>query len=303
MKQIRINQIRAFLAVAECGSIRSAARRLGLTQPALTKAVRQLESDLQVALLQRTSRGAVPTEFGQALAPRAKIIEAELRLIREEMAQLQGMPQCELAIGLSAGSSMLLSRALSAFWRRHPDVRVRVVEGGHESTLAELRQGRLAFSIAPRELVAVATDLNVEPLFEAKILPVVGKSHKFRHARSLSELTTQSWVISGSRIASINVLEATFAKYKLGQPKVRVQCELFPALVALLSETDLIGILPDRLMRVAGFQHMLQVIPIKEKFVPTQACLLTRPDTPNTPLASVLIREFRRAAKIADANI
>jgi LysR family transcriptional regulator, regulator of abg operon len=302
MKQIRISQVKAFLAVAECGSIRSAAKRLGVSQPALTKAVRQLELELEVPLLQRTSRGAVVTEFGQALAPRAQIIEAELRLIREEMAQLRGAPASEVTIGLSAGASLLLSKALAGLWQRYPNARVRVVEGGHEATLAELRHGHLDFSIAPQELVAEPSDLTIEPLFETKIVPVVRKTHRLRKALSLKDLTKQGWVISGSRIASINILEATFAKYKLGQPKVAVQCESFPALVALLSETDLIGILPDHLVRVAGFQHMLQVIPVQEQFVPTQACLLTRPGTPSTPLAAALIREFRRAARAVDAK-
>jgi LysR family transcriptional regulator of abg operon len=301
MKQIRIGQINAFLAIAETGSIRGAARRLGVSQPALTKAVRHLEADLGVPLLQRTSRGAVPTPYGQALSPRAKIIESELRLIREDMAQLQGQPQCEVTIGLSAGSSMLLSKTLKALWQRYPDVRVRVVEGGNEATLAELRQGRIDFSIAPRELVAAGTDLKVEPLFETAIVPVVGKHHRLRNARSLKELAKQSWVLSGSRIASSNILEATFAKYKLGQPKVDVRCESFPALIALLSETELIGILPDRLVRVAGFQYILQVVPVKERFFPAQACLLTRPDTPSSPLVAAFIREFRRAARAIDA--
>jgi DNA-binding transcriptional LysR family regulator len=73
-------------------------------------------------------------------------------------------------------------------------------------------------------------------------------------------------------------------------------------LIALLSETDLIGILPDLLVQVAGFQNILQIVPIEEKFMPTEACLLTRPDTPNTPLAAALIREFRRAAPRATST-
>jgi DNA-binding transcriptional LysR family regulator len=146
-------------------------------------------------------------------------------------------------------------------------------------------------------LVSAGTDLTVEELFETAIVPVVRKSHPLRDAGSLRELSAKSWVVSGSRIASINLLEATFAQYKLGLPRILVQCESFPALFALLSESDLIGVLPERLLRVSGFQHVLQIIPVKERFVPSQACLLTRPGTPNTPFAAALIREFRRVAK------
>jgi DNA-binding transcriptional LysR family regulator len=298
MKPLRLGHVRSFLAILEAGSIHAAARRLGVSQPGLTKVVSLLERELGVPLLQRSSRGVIPTDYGRVLASRAKVIEAELRLVGEEISQLQGVRSGMISVGLSAGSSLLLTRVLEQFWRRHPDVRVRVVEGGYESTLADLREGRLDFSIAPRELIAAVTDLTVEKLFETAIVPVVRKSHPLRNIRSLRELSDESWVVSGSRIASTNLLEATFAEYKLGTPRIRVQCESFPALFALLSESNLIGILPERLLRISGFQHVLQIVPVKEKFLPSQACLLTRPGTANTPVAKALIREFRRAAKV-----
>lgn len=297
MKPLRLAPLRSFLAIVDAGSIHAAARRLGVSQPGLTKVVSLLERELGVSLLQRSSRGAIPTEYGRILASRARVIEAELRLVGEEIAQLQGAGGGVIGVGLSAGSSVLLTRALDQFWKRHPDVRVRVVEGGYESTLADLREGRLDFSIAPRELVAAGTDLVVEQLFETAIVPVVRKSHPLRNAASLRKLADEAWAVSGSRIASTNLLEATFAQYKLRPPRIRVQCESFPALFTLLSESDLIGLLPERLLRVSGFQHVLQVIPVRETFLPSQACLLTRPGTANTPLAVALIHEFRKIAK------
>ena len=86
---MRLSQIRDFLAVADTGSIRAAARSLGLTQPALTKSLRQLEAELGAVLVTRSVRGIVFTALGQAFLTRARSIDGDLRRAREEIAQLQ----------------------------------------------------------------------------------------------------------------------------------------------------------------------------------------------------------------------
>ena len=65
---MRLNQLRVFLTIIDSGSIRGAARQLGVTQPAITKTLRQLEESLHVRLLDRTQHGVVPTLAGRAFA-------------------------------------------------------------------------------------------------------------------------------------------------------------------------------------------------------------------------------------------
>ncbi len=71
---MRLNGIRDLVAVVESGSIRAAARKLGVSQPAITKSVRSLETELHLQLLKRTPQGVVPTPAGRALLVRARAI-------------------------------------------------------------------------------------------------------------------------------------------------------------------------------------------------------------------------------------
>ncbi|MFZ1909070.1 MAG: LysR family transcriptional regulator, partial [Burkholderiales bacterium] len=80
---MRLNQIRDFMAIVEAGGIRAAARGLAVTQPALTKSLRQLETELGAVLLTRGVRGARPTEIGLAFLARARAVTVELRRARE----------------------------------------------------------------------------------------------------------------------------------------------------------------------------------------------------------------------------
>ena len=76
---MRLQQLREFVAVAEAGSVRSASRALGVTQPALSKSVRQLENEVNAALFLRSASGVTLTPFGNAFLLRARLISAEMQ--------------------------------------------------------------------------------------------------------------------------------------------------------------------------------------------------------------------------------
>ena len=85
-----LNQLRDFIAMSEHGSMRAAARALGVSAPALAKSVSQLEQELHVPLLQRSSRGVVLSDYGRALLERARLIVSEAHKASDEIAQLRG---------------------------------------------------------------------------------------------------------------------------------------------------------------------------------------------------------------------
>ena len=87
---MRLNQIRDFLAIVESGSLRAAAGKIGISQPAITKSIRQLEEELHVQLLQRNARGAAITRAGKTFLARARVVQAELRKAEDDLAALRG---------------------------------------------------------------------------------------------------------------------------------------------------------------------------------------------------------------------
>src|SRR5258707_9350321 len=84
---MKLHQIRDLLAVAEKGSLRAAARQLGLAQPSISRSIGQLERELGVALLERQARGTVLTPAGELFPPRPRPAAREPRPGREENQQ------------------------------------------------------------------------------------------------------------------------------------------------------------------------------------------------------------------------
>ena len=85
---MKLTTLNALVAAVEEGSLRGAARQVGISQPALTKMVRELELELGAALLQRTSRGVVPTPQGKVLYERAVKAQRELGLAQRHVDHL-----------------------------------------------------------------------------------------------------------------------------------------------------------------------------------------------------------------------
>src|SRR5258708_1155111 len=103
---MRLRQIRDFLAVVESGSIRAAARKLGVSQPGITKSVRRLEAELHVQLMWRTPHGVVPTPSGRAFLARAQVAQSELRKAEEEAVPAPSAGGCSAAGGVAAPSAL-----------------------------------------------------------------------------------------------------------------------------------------------------------------------------------------------------
>ena len=145
----KLHHLRNFVAVARARSLRSAARSLGLTQPALTRSVRELEAELGVALFQRHARGVSLTVAGERFLLRAQAALEELRRGSEEAAQARGEMQGHVAVALSSAPVLsLLARAYAQFRRDWPDVHLRFVEGLFPAVEPALR-GRLDFYLGP----------------------------------------------------------------------------------------------------------------------------------------------------------
>ena len=110
---MRLSQIRDFVAVVESGGIRAAARKLGVSQPAITRSVRGLEAELHARLLQRTPTGVVPTQSGRAFLTRARAAQAELRKAEEEADQL-GQSVSSVAFGIGPTAGIIVPEAIPA---------------------------------------------------------------------------------------------------------------------------------------------------------------------------------------------
>jgi DNA-binding transcriptional LysR family regulator len=137
-----IVQLKTFLAVADEGGFTAASERLGLSQPAVSRAITALEKDLGVPLFIRGRRGLTLTEAGSIALNRAREAVAQVTLMHTEIAALAGDITGTLSLAsLPTATAMLVAPQLRTFAGRHPAVTIRLLEGSEQEVRDWLDQG------------------------------------------------------------------------------------------------------------------------------------------------------------------
>jgi LysR family transcriptional regulator, nitrogen assimilation regulatory protein len=143
-----IRQLRYFTRIAEAGSFLRAAQALGVSQPALTRQVTALETDIGSVLLARTVRGVQLTEAGARLLTHARTILAAVERARSELIEAKGTPQGSASVALSpAVSAQLVAPLVRQFRSLYPDVMLRIVEGFSGNIHEWLTSGRVDLGV------------------------------------------------------------------------------------------------------------------------------------------------------------
>ena len=165
---MELRQLEYFVAVARHRHFGRAAEAAYVTQPALSRQVRQLEAELGVALLRRTSRGVELTPAGEDLLVRAERILAEAAEARGEMDEHAGVVRGAVRVAATTADALRLPELLAEFHREHPGVRLALRHASATEVLGLLRRGAvdlgvLALGAETAEGIAV-TPLGSEPL-------------------------------------------------------------------------------------------------------------------------------------------
>lgn len=293
---MRLSQIRDFVAVVESGGIRAAARKLGVSQPAVTRSVRGLEAELHARLLERTPTGVVPTEHGRAFLARARAAQAELRKAEEEADDL-GQKVGAVAFGVGPTAGIIVPEAISRFRQQFPRPRVRVAEGLPHMLLPLVRDETLDFAICRRAVVKPDSALAFRPLFRNDFAVIARRGHPLENARSLAELAGVNWVSLLPPDPPGGPLDRVFAQAGLSAPQQIVQCESYNTAIALLEKTDMLGFLARQAVADSILRDFLREIPVAEAMPSFISGLFTRADTPLTQLAAAMAKALTAAAR------
>ena len=166
-----LKQLAYFVRVAELGSFTRAAEALGVTQPALSRQVRQLEVELRQSLLVRNGRGALPTEAGKLLLAHGRGILHQVQRAHEELGRVRGALAGRVAVGLPTSLARVLTVPLTrAFRQAMPEASLSISEGLSVALLESLLNGRL--DIAVLYNAQAGADLDITPLMVEELVLV-----------------------------------------------------------------------------------------------------------------------------------
>lgn len=294
---MKLNQLRAALTVAETGSLRAAARELGMSQPALTHNIGALERELGAVLFERHTHGMIATPVGQVFLRRAKVIASESRRAKEEVAQFQGNDQGEVAVCLSIVAHLaLLPMALPLFQQRFPHVRLRVIEGSFPAVEARLRDGSVDFFIGPTPDASPSREFVLERLFDNTRAVYARRGHPLAEARSLAELTGARWITTVATADAERQIAEVFSRHRLPAPRVVAQAESMLTVVMMLMSSDSLAISLRQYNETPFIRSVLQVVEVKEELPAPRIVIIRRTALPLTPAAEYLADMFRRAS-------
>jgi len=191
-------RLQIFISLAESHHMPTVANALGITQPAVSASIADLESSIGATLFQRTPKGMLLTEAGVLLLFRAKRVLAELRHVAADIAALKGSMQGRVVVGaLPLSRTSILPRAIAAVVAAHPTLRISTIEGPFDNLAARLRAGDLDFILGALRPPEYAKDLHVEPLLEDEMSVIVRRGHPLtvKDKVTIEDLQSAQWIL------------------------------------------------------------------------------------------------------------
>jgi len=298
--RLKIRHLVLVTAIADEGTLVRAAESLHITQPVVTRGLREVEDLLGVPLFERLPRGVTPTQYGHAFIERARSVLAELRIAGEEVRLLQSGQLGTVTVGTHlAGSNLLLPRAIAGLKAEHPRLTVVVREGTPDMLQQLLLAGDLDLTVG-RLSPTVPVRLEQERLHQEPIRLVARAGHPVHDGSrtSLSELIAYPWIFPVAQTALRAELEAVFFHEGLPLPADRVECTSMLTLRNLLVSTDVIAALP---MFIAVDDRELRILPTPLSSIRRSVGVTVPKDrAPSAAAAALLVHLREEGARLAE---
>jgi len=257
-----LKQLRQLVVSIEAGSIVRAADRLHMTQPALTRSIRNLEYELGAQLLERSARGVVPTEFGRLLYERGQALLAESDKLKADVARLTSGKGGGLAIGVGALSEGWVLPVLADFSRANPSLELNTRVGFFDELAARLITSEIDLVISIMPTFLRGTEFTIEQLGELRSSFLVRRDHPLADAPEVtaSVMTEYGWAVFDVPNTT-RFFQDNFFKRGLGLPRVQIKSNSVAMIRSVLLATNSIGVLPDYLAGTDG-----ELVALKSSF-------------------------------------
>jgi LysR family transcriptional regulator, regulator of abg operon len=295
---IKFHQLRDFVAIAEAGSVRAAARSLGQAQPAMSRSLSELEQVLGVSLVERHARGVVLTTAGERFRVRARSMLAELQRGIEEASHRPGNAKAIAgAVSVVLSSAPMLAQLPAAFRAMselYPRVRLSIGEAAFPAAEPLLRSGRIDFFVGPRPGPPVVREYRIELLYRNQRQVFARMGHPLRGARRLSELQNAQWLCNGLLPRAEQDLEELFARHKLAAPRALTRVDSLLGTLTLLTGSDAVAALPCQWIDAPMLAGLICALPLQDAIAAPDIVLIHKSGLPLTPAADLFAQLLRR---------
>ncbi|MUI13537.1 LysR family transcriptional regulator [Massilia dura] len=278
-------QLEIFVMVAEMRGFTSAALRLGISQSAVSHAIRSLEQELDVQLVERQQAAVEVTDLGRRLLLRAREILGLQEAMRQDAAVTRGLNQGLIRIGSFGPTSSLklLPAILKAFRARYPGIEVQIDEGPDAAVIQWVADRRVdvGFAVLPDDR------FDTVPLVEDQLVALLQHDHPLAAKRSvtLDELAGLPFIMPEQGCSAL--VEPLFANAGLA-PQVRYRMSQMITVLGLVDNGDGIAVMPE--------------LALPHAMAETHPRIVTRPLRPMARRrVGLILRNLSRAAPAVQA--
>ncbi len=299
-RRLRLRDLDTLIAVVETGSMAKAATRLSVSQPAISKAIAEMERTLGYQLLDRTAQGVEPNLYGRALLKWSAAVFDDLR---------QGINEIEFLADPSAGElriaaaepivAGLLPVVMERLARRHPRLTFHVSQL-HSPPLYDALYDRTVDIIIARIFEETsAIDVDIELLFEEPQFVTAGSSNPWTRRRKirLAELMDEPWTLPRPETFAGRLVAETFRLSGLDYPRTRVICNSIQMHNALLATGQYLAMYPRSMLWFAGKRLSAKTLPVELPKRRSPVGIVRLKNRSISPVAHLFIECVREVAK------
>ncbi len=284
--------------VAQRGSMAQAAAHLGVSQPAVSEAIADLESTLGVPLFERSTRGVKPTMYARAMMDHSVAAFDELKQGIRTLESLADPAAGELWIGcIESVATLILPPILKQFMRRFPRVMVRVMRlSSPIPAMRDLCERNL--DVVLGRMVnepAADADLTFEPLFDDPPVVAAGANGRWARQRSvdLADLVDEPWILTPPDCWIHTAVKEAFRQRGLKSPHVALTSYSMPLRMSLAASGPYITVFPDYIRQLNGHQRAIRILPIALPALAAPFAIITLKNRKLNPVAERFIEHLR----------
>ncbi|MBV7315112.1 LysR substrate-binding domain-containing protein [Shewanella sp. NIFS-20-20] len=300
VSRLKFKYLRLLVTVGEEQNIFRAAQILNMAQPAATKIIRDIEDILEIKLFDRSSRGVVPTLYGDVLIKHAKLILSQVKHASEELSSLQGGLSGRVTVGtLLAASAILLPKAIAKLKRDCPDISVVIIEGTPDKLMSALKINDIDIVVGRISDINDEEQLVNETLYHDPFSLVTRIGHPALQQPNLTlkALLDYEWILPPKETLLRKEIEDVFHREGLNVPVNATESVSILVNRTLLQETDMISILPNEVIKSYEAIGMLNRLPIDLHCEAGAIGITTRENRELPPVCQSLLKALRQEAQ------
>jgi DNA-binding transcriptional LysR family regulator len=296
--RLKPRQLLLLVSIEELGNIHKAAEALGMSQPAASKLLKELEDALDVPLFDRLARGMRATAYGEIMIRHARMTLSTLGIAYQEIGALKTGLVGQVAIGIiMPPGAMLLPMTIAEIKQQYPLLQIRVELDSSDVLVARLLEGNLDMAIARLFEHHDKSAFNFQRLGEESMCLISRQGHPLLRKRklALADLVSASWVIPTGKVLR-HRFEMMFRDQGLAPPSNLVETPAVLIMTSLLQQTDMIAVLSLEAGRHYREHGMVSLLPIELPLKMDAYGIITRHGHLLSPGAALMLQAIRTTA-------